>query len=29
VLVAVSASGFDVRDIPIRLGPADLLNAWA
>jgi uncharacterized protein len=29
LLVAVSASGFDVRDIPIRLGPADLLNAWA
>jgi uncharacterized protein len=28
-LVAVSSSGFDVRDIPITLGPAELLNAWA
>jgi uncharacterized protein len=29
VLVAVSSSGFDVRDIPITLGPVDLLNAWS
>ncbi len=28
VLVAVSSSGFDVRDIAIRLGPDDLLDAW-
>lgn len=28
-LVAVSSSGFDVRDIPITLSPSDLLNAWA
>ncbi len=29
VLVAVSCSGFDVRDIPITLGPAELLEAWS
>ena len=28
-LVAVSSSGFDVRDIPITLGPAELLQAWS
>jgi uncharacterized protein len=28
VLIAVSSSGFDVRDIPVRLGPQDLLDAW-
>lgn len=28
-LIAVSASGFDVRDIAIRLGPDDLLGAWS
>ena len=27
-LVAVSSSGFDVRDVPITLGPRDLLEAW-
>ena len=29
VLVAVSSSGFDVRDVPITLGPAELLEAWS
>lgn len=28
-LVAVSSSGFDVRDVPITLGPEDLLAAWS
>ncbi len=28
VMVGVSASGFEVRDIPIRLGPEQLLDAW-
>jgi uncharacterized protein len=27
-LVAVSSSGFDVRDVPITLGPDQLLDAW-
>ena len=29
VLLAVSSSGFDVRDVPITLGPAELLEAWS
>ena len=29
ILVAVSSSGFDVKDIPVRLGPNELLEAWA
>ena len=29
VLLAVSSSGFDVRDFPITLGPAELLRAWS
>ena len=29
VLVAVSSSGFDVRDVPITFGPAELLEAWS
>ncbi len=28
-LLAVSSSGFDVRDVPITLGPAELLQAWS
>jgi uncharacterized protein len=28
-LVGVSSSGFDVRDVPITLGPAELLQAWS
>lgn len=28
-LVAVSSSGFDVRDVHITLGPAELLEAWS
>jgi uncharacterized protein len=28
VLLAVSSSGFKVRDVPITLGPAELLAAW-
>jgi uncharacterized protein len=28
-LVAVSSSGFDVRDVPITLGPTELLQAWS
>jgi uncharacterized protein len=28
-LLAVSSSGFDVRDVPVTLGPAELLQAWA
>ena len=28
-LVAVSSSGFDVRDVRITLGPAELLQAWS
>lgn len=27
-LIAVSSSGFDVRDVAIRLGPDELINAW-
>jgi uncharacterized protein len=29
VLLAVSSSGFEVRDVPITLGPAELLKAWS
>ena len=29
VLLAVSSSGFDVRDVPITLGPAELLQPWS
>ena len=29
VLLAVSSSGFAVRDVPITLGPAELLEAWS
>ena len=25
----LSAAGFDVRDVPITLGPAELLLAWS
>ena len=28
-LLAVSSSGFDVRDVPITLGPTELLQAWS
>ena len=28
-VLAVSSSGFDVRDVPITLGPAELLQAWS
>jgi uncharacterized protein len=28
-LIAISSSGFDVNDITIRLGPDELLEAWA
>ncbi len=28
-LLAVSSSGFDVRDVPITIGPAELLQAWS
>ena len=29
VLLGVSSSGFDVRDVPITLGPVELLQAWS
>ncbi len=28
ILIAVSSSGFDVRDIPVQLGPGAILGAW-